>query len=103
MISGMMNNLHAENILLYFHSVELMAGFNGQEGGIRLSLMMNANVTGYTNNMVQALLRDYCKSLIPLSVDLCVQFLMREYKIISAPNDQERGVRLSYVYGKRPP
>lgn len=78
-----------------------MAGFNGQEGGIRLSLMMNANVTGYTNNMVQALLRDYCKSLTPLSVDLCVQFLMREYKIISAPNDQERGVRLSYVYGKK--
>ena len=51
--------------------------------------------------MCRDALKKTCNGLTPMSINLCVDFFMHTYNISSAPNDQERGVRLSYVFGKR--
>ena len=92
----------------FFHSsVDLIAGFNGQEGGVFLAPIIQGlaatqkkTITGFTNDMCRDALKKTCNGLTPMSINLCVDFYMHTYNITSAPNDQERGVRLSYVFGK---
>ena len=92
----------------FFHSsVDLIAGFNGQEGGVFLAPIIQGlaatqkkTITGFTNGMCRDALKKTCNGLTPMSINLCVDFYMHTYNITSAPNDQERGVRLSYVFGK---
>ena len=87
--------------------MDLIAGFNGQEGGVALTPIIQGlaatqkkTITGFTNEMCRDVLKKTCNGLTPMSINLCVDFYMHTYNISSAPNDQERGVRLSYVLGK---
>lgn len=93
--------------IIAFYSVDLIAGFNGQEGGVELIPLMaimakeeGKAITGFTNEMSRNLMRTLCKSTTPMSIGLCVDFYMNAYNITNAPDDQERGVRLSYAFGK---
>ena len=107
----LMNSTHRFYYITIFFislcSVDLLAGFNGQEGGLYLTgnilgiqIQTHKIVTGFTVEMAQLTLAPFCQLYTPMSVGLCVEFIMDTYGITTAPDDQERGTRISYAFGK---
>lgn len=87
--------------------MDLLAGFNSEEGGLYLTgsilaieAQTHKTVTGFTVEMAKFVLEPYCQTYTPMSAGLCLAFIMDTYNITTAPNDQERGVRIAHAFGR---
>lgn len=84
-----------------------MVGFNGQEGGLGLTLdffyyylFTGFYPTGVSQDHASSSINSRCRSLNPETPDTCHDFLMEQYGLDDAPTDLERAIRLSYAYGE---
>lgn len=84
----------------------MLAGFNGQEGGIIYSAipLLYPEVTpnsGVSKEIIDKLLLAQCSgALAPMSPDLCVDFLKSKYRLKYTRNNRERAIKLTFALGK---
>lgn len=92
-----------------FSRFDLLIGFNGQEGGISYSTLVQilADLTGHniTNGtsilfITQVVLPFYCAQQAPQSVELCLYFIRDHYQFNDAGDDRERAHMLIEFLGK---
>ena len=87
-------------------SVDLMVGFNRQEGGLALSvdffaysLFTGVKPTTVTADHAESSAYDTCTTENPESAATCTQTMIDYYGLDDAPDNTERATRLSYMYG----
>jgi len=83
---------------------DLLAGVNKDEGSTTVvpymgMLNMSDPDTGVSIELASKVLELYCKSLTPLSVQLCTKFLFDTYELDKLSNDIERGHRIGELFG----
>jgi len=83
---------------------DLLAGVNKDEGAIAVILsitMLNMSdpEAGVSMEVASKILQENCEMLTPLSVQLCVKFLVDTYGLDQLENDIERGHRIGDVVG----
>ena len=85
-----------------------MAGMNGQEGGLfydfelkAFAAQINKSIAeGVDKELVEGFLLFKCSQLTPFSPKLCLNFIMKTYKIDEAEDDKQRAARLTDFMGK---
>jgi len=89
------------------NDVDLMIGYNGQEGGLSLAIDLYAAsfYYGYFPTSVplshaSGSTETLCSTVNPESVENCKTILIEQYGLDDAANDVERAIRLSYMYGE---
>ena len=84
-----------------------MSGMNGQEGGLFYELELKAFAAqmnksadeGTAMELVHTYLLYKCSQWTPFSPKLCLNFIMKTYKIDEAIDDKQRAARLTDFMG----
>jgi len=90
------------------HRFDLMAGVNGQEGGLMYGMevpmiagMLNKSTeNGVDMEIIDTLLNFKCSIVTPLSPELCATFMKNLYKLEEPTCDKERARRLCELQGE---
>lgn len=86
-----------------------MAGFNGQEGGIMVALLVASQLRqrneslddGCSLEMVTESLMGACSLYVTdQAPELCAHFYIQAYGLDTAEDNKERTVRFGYLLGK---
>ena len=92
-----------------FYRFDILAGFNGQEGGVWwaysvapfLAALNTTTDNGIDLEQVTTFLQHRCQSMVtPLSANLCSQFIINNYLLNNATDDQDRARNLIEYLGK---
>jgi len=91
-------------LLVCFVRFDLLAGVNKDEGALAVipsinMLNMSDPEAGVSMEVASKILQENCKMLTPLSVKLCVKFLVDTYGLDRLENDIERGHRIGDYVG----
>lgn len=66
----------------------------------RIEAETKKNLTGFSLDQAKTSVSNKCRGWTPLSTDLCVEYVMNAFAVDSAAiDDQERGRRLSKLFG----
>jgi len=93
-----------QNSYTFFVRFDLLAGVNKDEGSTTVVgyigiLNMSDPEAGVSMKLASKILELYCESLTPLSVQLCVKFLIDTYELDQLDNDIKRGHRIGDIFG----
>ena len=92
-----------------FSRFDLMAGFNGQEGGLFMSLVLfpmlqarNESIDdGCSMEMAKDFLTQYCiMTYTDQAAELCADYIIRLYGLDEAVDRRDRIIRLSLFTGR---
>lgn len=87
-----------------------MGGINGGEGGLMFAFALDGfaqmmkfpdvREVGVGMDLARAFLGVHCAMVTPMSVNLCVDFVIDLYKLDEATDDKDRAVKIMMFLGK---